>query len=158
MKNVSLTVASVLVAALTACGGAPAAKTPDAEDGAGSGAGSASSRAKTAAIASKAQDTFKDALADLVAMDKAVAEGSKQWSEGECDDVAEDFLDASKQQGKGKFPEALYNAGLALHRCGKKAEAKEQFEGALKADSKFHRARTQLALYAYASEMDKIIG
>ena len=149
MKKVSLTVASILVAALTACGGSPAAKVPDAEVDSESEAGSSStggrssgsSRTKAAAISTKAQDEFKEALADMVSLDKESSEGGKAWSEGKCEDVAEDFLDAAKEQSKGKFPEALYNAGLAYQRCGKKAEAKEQFEAALKADAKFHRAR-----------------
>ena len=49
-------------------------------------------------------------------------------------------------------PEALYNAGLAYQRCDKDAEARAQFEAAVKVDSQFHRARAQLALYDFEKD------
>ncbi|MGH7327724.1 MAG: tetratricopeptide repeat protein, partial [Polyangiaceae bacterium] len=52
----------------------------------------------------------------------------------------------------GKFPEALYNAGLAYQRCGDDKDAKAQFQNALQQEPKFHYARAELALYQYKAD------
>lgn len=103
-------------------------------------------------VAKAAAEGFNTAIDDFQAVEK-----SGGWNEGTCDRVAKKFLDASGEQesvaGK-KLPEALYNAGLAYQRCGNDAKAKEQFEAAQAADSQFHRARAQIALYKFQQTGD----
>ena len=87
------------------------------------------------------------------ALDEFVEHDKKQdWNEDVCKSVAELVPDASKEQqsAAGKpLPEAIYNAGLAYQRCGKDAEARSQFEAAVRADGTIHRAKAQLALYDF---------
>jgi tetratricopeptide (TPR) repeat protein len=105
-----------------------------------------------------AEASFQTALDSFAAHEKA-----SDWSESTCTSVADQFRAAAKSQesatNKG-FPEALYNAGLAYQRCGKDADAKAQFESALKAQGGFHRAKAQLALYEYTrtGNVDAAIG
>jgi tetratricopeptide (TPR) repeat protein len=81
---------------------------------------------------------FNAALASFVAHDKA-----NDWNEAICNDVARRF------DGAAALPEAAFNAGLVLQRCGKDGEAKGRFEKALRESPQFHHARAQLALYEY---------
>lgn len=126
---------------LTACGGAQVQVGSGATNGSGpAGVGGQS-------VAQAAAEAFNDALAKLGAHDQA-----NNWSEGSCNSVARSFEQAAARQKSetGKpFPEALYNAGLSYQRCKMHAQATAQFQAALGADEKFHRARTQLALYRY---------
>lgn len=99
------------------------------------------------AVAEAAAEAFNDALAQLAARDRA-----NDWTDASCNSIAKSFEHAAGRQKSqtGKiFPEALYNAGLSYQRCKMHAQAAEQFQAALTADEKFHRARTQLALYRY---------
>lgn len=111
------------------------------------------------AVARAAAEGFNDALAQLAAHDRA-----QDWNDQSCKSVAKAFEQAAsrqKSEAGREFPEALYNAGLAYQRCKLHTEAKANFEAALAVDSKFHRARTQLALYRYrdkgAPELDAVI-
>jgi len=105
----------------------------------------------------QAQSEYESALESFVAADK-----SGKWAE-ECDQIAESFLAAARRQKSAtnrSFPEAIYNAGLAYQRCNKDDKAREQFELATRVDSKFHRARAQLALFDYAKsgDLERTIG
>lgn len=92
------------------------------------------------------------------AVDEFAAHDRKQdWQESVCNSVADAFRAASSEQesaGGKPLAEAIYNAGLAYQRCGKDADAKAQFEAAVKADPGMHRARAQLALYNYQRTND----
>lgn len=104
------------------------------------------------AVSTQAAAGFDKALDQFVDHDK-----KGDWSEASCVEIAQSFSAAAKTQQeemKKPFPEALYNAGLAYARCDKDADARAQFEGAVKADAQFHRARAQLALYDYAKSND----
>jgi tetratricopeptide (TPR) repeat protein len=99
------------------------------------------------AIHKEAAKSFDDALRTFVSHDKAF-----DWSESVCKDTAELFVKSSDVQQsatKRAFPAALYNAGLSYQRCEKDAEALDYFKKALEADSTFHRAAAQIALYDY---------
>jgi tetratricopeptide (TPR) repeat protein len=81
----------------------------------------------------------------------------QDWSEASCSEVGKMFEEAEEAQKSAtgrRFPEALYNSGLAYQRCGKDEQARAQFEGALQADAGFHRAKAQLALYDYQRTND----
>lgn len=143
---------SGLLALLAACGGAQVSV--------GTGAKTAGKAAgESEAMAQAAADGFNEALAQLAEHDRA-----NDWNERSCSVVAKAFQQAASRQkaetGRD-FPEALYNAGLTFQRCKLHTEATTQFQAALAADSKFHRARTQLALYRYrdkgAAEMEPVI-
>jgi tetratricopeptide (TPR) repeat protein len=98
---------------------------------------------------------YNDALKEMVDHDRA-----NDWTDATCKAVAQAFLEAStalKSEGKSEFPEALYNAGLALQRCNSDAEAKAQFQKALDINAQFHRARVQLALYMLKEKGDAAI-
>ncbi len=144
-KTVAMT--SLLALSAVACGGG-AGKPPEVAGGPGgkvTAVGGSHVSAEAAAGYEKALDAF-------VTHDRA-----GDWSEASCGELATAFMDAAKTQQesmKKPFPEALYNAGLAYARCGKDAEARAQFEAAVKADPTFHRARGQLVLYDYAKSGD----
>jgi tetratricopeptide (TPR) repeat protein len=138
-----------MVAGLGACGGptmvnGKAVLAPEKDSGR-KGAGSVS-------VSKEAASTFDGALDQFVEHDK-----KQDWADGSCSSVADSFSKAAstqKSDARAEFPEAIYNAGLAYQRCGKDAEAREKFEDTLKADSGFHRAKAQLALYDFAKSGD----
>jgi len=144
---------SGLLLVLAACGGAQVqvGTGPQTQNEAASGSGKA--------MAQAAAESFNKALAQLAEHDR-----SKTWDASSCAAVAKAFDDAAARQkaetGR-EFPEATYNAGLAFQRCKMHKEAAEKFQAALAADAKFHRARTQLALYRYRdkgrAEIDGVI-
>jgi tetratricopeptide (TPR) repeat protein len=99
------------------------------------------------AISKQAVESFDAALKSFVDAD---AKG--QWSNETCKEVAAAFKTASSKQESAsdtRLAEAEYNAGLALARCGMDEEARGYFEKAIGTDSKFHRAKTQLALLEF---------
>jgi tetratricopeptide (TPR) repeat protein len=136
-----------LVLTAVACGGASGGKavlSPDDASGKKDRAGNM--------VAKAAAEGFNVAIDDFQAQEK-----SGSWNEASCDRVAKKFLSASDEQESvagSKLPEALYNSGLAYQRCGNDAKAKEQFEAAVGADSQFHRARAQIALYKFQQTGD----
>jgi len=101
------------------------------------------------AVSAAAANKFKEGLGQLEAHDKA-----NDWSEATCVATAQLFLDAAKEQS-GQFSEALYDAGVSYQRCKKDTEAKGIFKQILDKDPKFHRARAQLALYAFRDSGEK---
>ncbi|NUQ76169.1 MAG: tetratricopeptide repeat protein [Polyangiaceae bacterium] len=150
MKRLSTwaAVAALLSATAIGCGGGgtgpdgPVAKDPT--------TGKAVTDSKGNAISVVAANKFKTGLDTMAQHDKA-----GDWNEATCNQTAELFLDAAKEQGGATFSEAIYNAGLAYQRCKKSAEAKAQFQQVLQKDPKFHRARVQLALYAFVESGEK---
>lgn len=146
MKSIAL--AAVLACATVGCGGGAGSggdpKTPANPSGKKDRSGT-----QVDAAAAKAFDTALDSFASH---DK-----KGDWAEASCTSVAQSFLEASKAQESAtnkKLPEALYNAGLAYQRCDKHTEARAQFDAAVGVDSKFHRARAQLALYDFEKSKD----
>lgn len=137
MRNIKTHVSLALVGAfLAACGGGtPEASAPVNTAPPVSASGEAISR--------KTSDLYKDALEDLYAHDRA-----NDWSSGNCRSVARAFDKANAEQG-GKLSEAVFNAGLALQRCGENAEAMQRFNEALALNPKAHYARVQVALDTY---------
>jgi hypothetical protein len=149
MKRLTSVLFCGLIPALVACGGGTgtgAAVKLKAEDASGRKTGTGHEVSKAAAA------SFDGALEAFLEHDK-----KGDWAEGTCKSLAEQFTKAAETQLSATnrtFPEALYNGGLAYQRCGKDAEAKKQFEMAAAADSSFHRAKAQLALYDFARTGD----
>lgn len=144
----SMMVAAVLLAWATGCGGGGGgAAGPGAKDARGNVIKDSSGNAVSVEAANK----FNVGLEAMAQHDKA-----GDWNEETCRSTAQTFIDAAKEQG-GKFGEAYYNAGLSYQRCKKDTEAKQYFKQALDKDSKFHRARVQLALYSFAESGEKNI-
>ena len=107
----------------------------------------------------RGQEVSKAAAASFDAgLDMFVEHEKKSdWSSESCTAVAEQFIQASKEQKSDtnrQLPEAIYNAGLAHQRCGNDVKAREYFEQAQQADSSFHRARAQLVLYDFQKSKD----
>ena len=136
--TISIT-AAILGLTAVGCSNNPAAVSPN---GVKTGEGTVVSEA--------AANKFNDGLKALADHDKA-----GDWSEGSCQSTSQLFLDAAKENGDKEFNEAIYNAGLAQQRCKKDTEAKALFKQVLDKDAKFHRARVQLALYAFAESGEK---
>jgi tetratricopeptide (TPR) repeat protein len=134
------------LALLAGCGGGGAEGRPAATGGKPTGPTTASGTPVDAA----AQNKFQAALETFAAHDKA-----NDWSDQVCGDVASRFLGAAAEQKSGKFPEAIFDAGLAYQRCGNDKEARAKFQEALSADPKFHHARAQLALYQYKQDSNE---
>ncbi len=115
------------------------AKTPSGEtvkDGAGN------------AVSKAAADAFAGGLKAMADHDAA-----NDWTDANCKSTADLFVKAAEEQNKDFF-EAKYNAGVAYQRCKNDAEAKKLFESILSKKADFHRARVQVALYAYAANGD----
>jgi tetratricopeptide (TPR) repeat protein len=145
MKTSRIMIAAAVLAWTTGCGGSKdTVKGPSTPTGPTDSSGNAVSKA--------AADKFNAGLETLSAHDKA-----NDWSDAVCTSTAQLFLDAAKEQGEKSFNEAQYDAGLAYQRCKMDAQAKAQFKAVYDKDSKFHRARVQLALYAFAESGEKDI-
>jgi tetratricopeptide (TPR) repeat protein len=146
MFRVKTLAVAAMVVATVACGGGSKGKGgPKAPENPGDKSGLGGQ------IDKEAQSSYEAALDHFLEVDK-----SGKWEEG-CDGVAESFIAAATKQKAAtnkRFPEAIYNAGLAYQRCNKDAKAQELFREALKADSQFHRARAQLALFEYKQNKD----
>lgn len=148
MRTTFTGLAAILALAFAAgCGGGGASSTP-AKDA----SGKAVTDSKGNVVSVEAANKFKAGLQAMSQHDKA-----NDWSDAACQSTAELFIGAAKDQGDKTFAEALYNAGLAYQRCKKDGEAKKQFEQVLQADSKFHAARVQVALYGLAESGEKDI-
>ena len=140
MKTMKITIAVALLAWATGCSGTTevAPKVPGTTDSSGN------------QVSVAAANKFNAGLESLAQHDKA-----NDWSDPVCMSTAQLFLDAAKEQGDKQFNEALYNAGLSYQRCKKDTEAKAQFKVILDKDPKFHRAKVQLALYAFGESGQK---
>ena len=125
---------------LAACGGGT---------GSGSGSGSGSGTAKTEGggvlksgsgqpINVEAHNRWKDGVTAFKAAEK------QGWNDARCDSVAEKFESAADAQNK--FAEALYMAGVAHGKCGRKDKALALYQKALRQNSKFCKARVAVAL------------
>lgn len=145
MKTINAFSAALLLAAAVGCGGAGPSG-PPAKDASGKTVKDGRGQEVSEAAANK----FKAGLDEMQKHDKA-----NDWTEATCASTAQLFLDAAKEQGDRAFAEAIYNAGLAYQRCAKHAEAKQYFQQALQKDSKFHRARVQLAIHAFQESGEK---
>jgi len=141
-----LWVGALLGAFAIGCGGPP----PETAAGKGGPPETGPKSAAGTVVNKTAEDSFNAALEAMNGHDKA-----GDWTEATCKDVADRFNAATAQQKDGKFPESVFNAGLAWQRCGNDAQAKEHFTKALQQDPKFHHSRAQLALYQYKQDGDE---
>ena len=139
-----LTLPLLALPALAACGGS-ASGSASVETGGGTSSGSSSSGGsgiKTAggqSVSVKANQLYNEG----VKLFKQY-EGKGGWNDGHCDEVAAKFTNASSSQKR--FAEALYMAGLANDRCGRKDKAQDFYRQAVSANSKFCKARVAIAL------------
>ncbi len=144
MKTATMMTAAALLAWATGCGGTD---TPKVKAAVGGGDGETQRPQVTVAVANK----FNAGLDELSKHDKA-----GDWTDATCVATAQLFLDAAKEAGK-TLNEATYNAGLANQRCKKVEAAKALFKQVLDNDPKFHRAKVQMAMYAFADSGEKNI-
>jgi Tfp pilus assembly protein PilF len=146
MNSARTATALLLLLTAAGCGGGATGGTPGAKAPVGAN--------KADAIVTEAKNRFEEGLKAMADHDKA-----NNWTEAVCASTAESFKQAAEEQKKSAdsktFAEAIYNAGLAYQRCKKDPEAKALFTEALKIDDKFHRARTQLALYTFVESGEK---
>jgi tetratricopeptide (TPR) repeat protein len=130
-------ICTLLLAA--ACGGGSAA------GGSGAGSGVAKSEGggvlksgSGQAINVEAHNRWKDGVNAFKAAEK------QGWNDARCDSVAEKFESAAEAQAK--FAEALYMAGVAHSKCGRKEKAAALYQKALRQNGKFCKARVAVAL------------
>jgi tetratricopeptide (TPR) repeat protein len=147
----SMMMAAVLLAWATGCGGSTGGGAA-VQSGAKDTRGNVIKDSKGNAVSVEAANKFNVGLDAMAQHDKA-----SDWNKETCASTAQVFVDASKEQGDRTFGEALYNAGLSYQRCKNDTEAKQYFKQVLDKDPKFHRARVQLALYAFAESGEKNI-
>jgi Tfp pilus assembly protein PilF len=148
MKRFSVLLATAALSAAVGCsGGATGGGGKPAVD---PKTGAALVDSKGNAVSVAAANRYKDGLEAFSQHDKA-----RDWNEASCESTAKIFLDAADEQGGKTFVEAIYNAGVSYQRCKQDGKAKEYFQKALSADSKFHRARVQLAIYSFAESGEK---
>ena len=143
MKTITMITGAALLAWAAGCGGGNAGEKPKTPGG---------SEGNGPQVSQAAANKFKTGLEAMVQHDKA-----NDWSDAVCTSTAQLFLDAAKEQGDKQFNEAIYNAGLANQRCKKVDAAKALLKQVLDKDPKFHRAKVQLALYAFAESGEKDI-
>jgi tetratricopeptide (TPR) repeat protein len=136
------TVAAASICALlllAACGGSSST--------AGTGAGSGTAKSEGGgvlksgsgqAINVEAHNRWKDGVNAFKAAEK------QGWNDARCDSVAEKFESAAEAQNK--FAEALYMAGVAHSKCGRKEKAAALYQKALRQNGKFCKARVAVAL------------
>lgn len=142
-----LVVGSVVASILAACGGGGASG-----GGAGGGGGTAAGpnvpRTSTGDVVSaEAQNFWTDGLAAFAQRETA------GWNAEACDAVAEKFDDAAEAQG-GRFPEALYMAGLAHSKCNEREKALQYYNRALSVNTKFCKARVMIGLDQIAQNQE----
>jgi tetratricopeptide (TPR) repeat protein len=97
-------------------------------------------------VSPEAEKEFNAAVDELNSHDK-----NADWNDATCAAVANHFESAKKLETK-PFPEASYDAGLAYQRCNDDKNARSHFEEALQANSAFHYARAQIALYQFKAD------
>ena len=152
MLRKSLLAVGALIVAVGCGGGATVqeAKAPKNPSGKKSAQGTS--------VSKEAADKFEGALHEFIDAD---AKG--QWDDASCKAAAQAFKAAADEQKSATnqtLAEALYDAGLAYQRCGMDKDARSAFEQAVQANSKFHKARVQLALYDYqrTNNLDSAVG
>ncbi|HKP59239.1 MAG TPA: tetratricopeptide repeat protein [Polyangiales bacterium] len=132
-------------AALAACGGGGSAGGAESSTGSsGPAATEGGQQVKTGggqAVSVKAHNEWTEGLKLFKSYE---AKGG--WNDGRCDEVAGHFTTAASAQKK--FAEALYMAGLANDRCGRKDKAQDFYRQSVGANSKFCKARVAIALEA----------
>lgn len=133
-RTTLLTTAGLLVLTAACGGGSPSPKTGASVHGKGNGTPSSD-------LSKDAQAKFNAAVDAFVDHDK-----KNDWSDESCKSVAGQF------ESVGKNAQAIFNAGLAYQRCNDDKNAKAKFDQALAADSAFHHARAQIALYQYKAD------
>ncbi|MFA9410899.1 MAG: tetratricopeptide repeat protein [Deltaproteobacteria bacterium] len=131
----------IAIALIVGCGGESTTSkktiTPSA-DVARTAGGEAITTADGNAVSKKAHGKWESALDEFEANEKS------GWTSAKCSASEKSFERAADAQG-GSFAEAHYMAGLSLSRCGDSG-AYKHYDEALKADSKFCKARVGLGL------------
>lgn len=97
------------------------------------------------------QKEYTEGLDSLKQHDKA-----NDWTAESCESTAKSFLSAA-DKFDGFLATAVYNAGVAYQRCNDREKAAEQYKKVLDKDPTFHRARVQLALFAFADSKETAI-
>ncbi len=97
--------------------------------------------------------TFEGALAEL-----ELHERQNDWSPTSCASVADAFdavaLGGARETSREHVAVALFDAGVALQRCHKDADALERFTRALEQDPKLYVARANVAMRRYEAVGD----
>lgn len=139
LHNIQVFSVLALVAALTACGGGGATGGGGGGHG-GTAAGPNVPRTATGdVVTAEAHNLWQVGLAAFAARE------ASGWNAEACDAVAEKFDDAAEAQG-GRFPEALYMAGLAHSKCNEREKALDFYNRALSVNNKFCKARVMIGL------------
>ena len=106
---------------------------------------------KGPALSGVTKQKYDDAIATMVRLDK-----SNGWTAETCASTSKLFQDANDSHGSFLAP-AVYNAGVSYQRCNDRANASKFYKEVLEKDPKFHRARVQLALFAFADSNETAV-
>lgn len=136
MRTTGLMLAMVVLAA---CGGGGGGSGTVRTGGAGGGRHTGGGTHVTA----QAESAFNEAVDQWRQADRA------GWNADRCESVSEAFKEAAQQNQGGRFPEAWFNAGLALSKCSQTADgAVAMWNKALEVAENYAPARVQLGLLA----------
>lgn len=91
------------------------------------------------AVSVEAQNHWTEGLAAFARRE------TSGWNAAVCESVAGTFDEAAEAQD-GRFPEALYMAGLVHSRCSEREKALEYYNRALSVNNKFCKARVMIGL------------
>jgi tetratricopeptide (TPR) repeat protein len=134
-------VAGLALAAAAGCGGGGGGGASGGGGTTAAGGGTSAPRTSTGEVVSEvAQNHWRDGLAAFQARE---AQGG--WNPGVCEQIAGQFSRAAEAQG-GRFPEALYMAGLSWSRCNEREKALDFYNRALAVNDKFCKARVMVGL------------
>lgn len=145
MKKLS-SLALVLTLGFASVGTVACSSTQDTAKNPHGGAGG-----KAPVLDEKTKKLYEDAIATMGRLDK-----SNGWTADTCASTAKQFLEANDSHGSFLAP-AVYNAGVSYQRCNDRANASKYYKEVLDKDPKFHRARVQLALFAFADSNETAV-
>lgn len=135
MNKLSFLTLSGLVLGLAACGGASGSTTETAR--------TAEGRAVTTSSGDEVSEAAHNAWQEaLTFFNQHETSG---WESGSCHDAASKFEDAASAQN-GRFPEALYMAGLSHARCNERDQALSFYNRALSVNEHFCKARVAIGV------------
>lgn len=133
MKSVTSFTAVALV--LAGCGGTSGSTTEPARAADGNTVRTASGDA----VSEAAHNAWQDGLAFFNQHE------TSGWDSGSCDTAASKFENAAEAQN-GRFPEALYMAGLSHARCNERDEALSFYNRALSVNDHYCKARVAIGV------------
>lgn len=138
---------TVFILALSACGGGATTGGGGTATRPGGNGANVPRTSTGDVVSAEAENHWRDGLAAFAQREQS------GWNAAACEEVGEKFDDAAEAQG-GRFPEALYMAGLVHSKCNAREKALEYYNRALAVNPKFCKARVMIGLDQLAQNQE----